>query len=97
MVRVVHRKKEAYDVLIDRSTKWGNPFTHLQISETKAQFQVKTREEAIESYRKWITEGEGQYLLKDLHELKDKTLGCWCRPKSCHGDVLAELVEKMVT
>ena len=25
-----------------------------------------------------------------LPELKDKTLGCWCKPEKCHGDVLAE-------
>jgi len=94
MVRVVHRKKEKYDILIDRTTKWGNPFTHLSIEDTKAQFQVNTRKEAIELYRKWITEGDGKHLLNDLHELKDKTLGCWCKPDSCHGDVLAELVDE---
>jgi hypothetical protein len=26
-----------------------------------------------------------------LPELKDKTLGCWCKPEKCHGDVLAEI------
>lgn len=97
MIRVVHFKKEPYDIYIGRPSKWGNPFTHLQLKETEAKYQVKTREEAIESYRKWITEGEGQHLLKDLHELKDKVLGCWCRPQSCHGDVLAELVENFVS
>ena len=30
--------------------------------------------------------------LKDLHELKGKTLGCFCKPKRCHGDILVELV-----
>ena len=25
-MKVVHCKKEYYDVLIDRTTKWGNPF-----------------------------------------------------------------------
>lgn len=95
MNRVVHCKKEKYDVLIDRTTKWGNPFTHLPLENTLAKFQVKTREEAIAAHKKWITEGEGQYLLNDLHELKDKVLGCWCKPdKSCHGDTLAELTEK---
>lgn len=23
-----------------------------------------------------------------------KTLGCWCSPKKCHGDILVELIEK---
>jgi hypothetical protein len=27
-------------------------------------------------------------------ELKDKTLGCWCKPNKCHGDVLVELADK---
>jgi len=27
-------------------------------------------------------------------ELKGKTLGCWCKPYQCHGDVLAELADK---
>ena len=31
-------------------------------------------------------------LLNDLHELKGKTLGCFCKPKICHGDILVELV-----
>ena len=31
-------------------------------------------------------------LINDLHELDGKILGCWCKPKPCHGDVIAELV-----
>ena len=23
-----------------------------------------------------------------------KTLGCWCKPKSCHGDILLELANQ---
>lgn len=94
MSKVVHLKKEPYDIRIDRASKWGNPFTHLPVSGTKAQYQVTTRQEAIDSYRKWITEGDGKHLLKDLHELKGKVLGCWCKPQACHGDVLIELIEK---
>ena len=26
-------------------------------------------------------------------ELKGKTLGCWCKPLACHGDVLAEIAD----
>lgn len=87
---VVHNKKEKFDVYIGRPSKWGNPFTHKQ--GTLAEFIRPTREDSIESYRKWLTEGKGQHLLKDLDELKGKILGCWCKPLSCHGDVLAELV-----
>jgi len=27
-------------------------------------------------------------------ELKGKTLGCYCKPKDCHGDILVEWLEK---
>lgn len=90
--KVVHCKKEPYDVYIGRPSKWGNPFTHL-LSDTKALYKVTTRLEAVKAYEKWITEGDGQHLLKDLHELKDKILGCWCSPLPCHGDILIKLLK----
>lgn len=80
--RIVHCKKESYDIYIGRPSKWGNPF---QIGKDG------TREEVIEKFRNWILIQPN--LLKDLHEIKGKTLGCWCKPKSCHGDVLVELIE----
>ena len=83
------------DLYIGRGCKWGNPFTHIP-SGTKAKHVVSSREEAIEAYRLWITQGEGVELLKDLHELKGKNLVCFCKPKSCHGDVLKELAENTV-
>ena len=100
MTRVVHCKKEPYDVYIGRgkNSKWGNPFSHKE--GTLAKYKVETREKAIEAFKKWITEGEGQYLLNDLHELKGKVLGCWCGSYGiedkdnlkCHGQILIELI-----
>jgi hypothetical protein len=26
-------------------------------------------------------------------ELDGRTLGCWCKPLACHGDILVELLE----
>lgn len=83
MTRVVHCKREKYDILIDRTTKWGNPFIVGKDG---------TREEVVEKYKIWIK--TRPYLMDSLHELKDKILGCWCYPKLCHGNVLIELVEK---
>jgi len=87
-VKVVHCKKEFYDVYIGRPSKWGNPFSCKE--DTLAKYKVKNREESIKKYEEWIL--NQPELLKDLHELKDKTLGCWCKPKACHGDVLKKLV-----
>jgi len=94
IAKVVHCKKEPYDVYIGRPSKWGNLFSHLPNSIAK--YKVNNREEAIEKFEEWITKGEGQHLLNDLHELKGKTLGCWCAPQSCHGDVLLKLANKEV-
>jgi len=92
--KVVHCKKELYDVYIGRPSKWGNPFSHLPNSIAK--YKVETRDEAVAKFEEWITKGEGQHLLKDLHELKGKVLGCWCKPQSCHGDVLLKLANTEV-
>jgi hypothetical protein len=79
-VRVVHCKKQTYDVYIGRPSKWGNPFV---VGEDG------TREQVIQKYRVWLLEQPD--LLASLPELKGKVLGCWCAPRACHGDVLAEL------
>jgi hypothetical protein len=89
--RVVHFKKEPCDVYIGRPSKWGNPFTHIDDRRTAAKYIVSNRDEAVAKYEEYILKGEGQHLLADLHELRGKTLGCWCHPKSCHGDVLLKL------
>ena len=88
---VVHCKKSKYDVYIGRPSKWGNPFSHKK--GTIAKYKVKTRKEAVEKYAEWIL--KQPELMKDLSELKGKTLGCWCKPLMCHGDILAELAERI--
>ena len=85
-------KVPKYDVYIGRGSKWGNPFTHLD-SATKAEFKVATREESVEAFKEYIVNGDGQHLLADLDELRGKVLGCFCKPKACHGDVLLELLK----
>lgn len=92
----VHHKKEGYDILICRPSKWGNPFSSKQNSTAK--YKTSTRGESIERYREWILRGEGKYLLDDIHELEGKILGCWCdNNQPCHGDVLVELVNQLKT
>jgi hypothetical protein len=81
--------KLPFDEYIGRGSKWGNPFSHME--GTKAKFKVATREEAIQNYRQWIL--RQPELLLSLHELKDKTLACFCKPAACHGDVIVDLIE----
>lgn len=70
------------EVYIGRPSKWGNPF---KVGEDG------TREEVIEKYKQWV-QGQPE-LMASLGELRGKTLGCYCWPHACHGDVLVELVE----
>lgn len=64
-------------------SKWHNPYSVKEYG----------RQEALNRYRKYI-EMNTNNLLDDLHELAGKRLGCWCKPKPCHGDILRELFQK---
>lgn len=82
MTRVVHCKREPYDVYIGRPSKWGNPFVVGRDGSRRA---------VIAKYRAWLH--RQPELLGALDELRGKTLGCWCKPHACHGDVLAALID----
>lgn len=85
---VVNILCEEYEVFIGRGSKWGNPFSHKR--GTRAATVVKDRDEAIERYRRYILSRPD--LLAQLHELKGRRLGCYCKPAECHGDVLMGLI-----
>jgi hypothetical protein len=90
---VVHCKRDPYDIYIGRPSKWGNPFSHSD--GTLAKFKVSTRAEAIAAYREWVLQQPA--LIAALPELRNKILGCWCKPAACHGDVLEELAARECT
>ncbi len=89
--RVVHCRRQRYDVYIGRPSPWGNPFSHL--AHSSAAFRVATREEAISLYEEWLL-AQPELVERAKRELRGKILGCWCRPLSCHGDVLARIAEE---
>jgi hypothetical protein len=95
MCKVVHCKKDKYDVLICRPSKWGNPYSHKE--GTLAEFKVDTREEAVQKYEEYLLNNEK--LMLSLHELKYKSLGCWCKNnynnQKCHGDILKKYVDRL--
>lgn len=84
MTRVVNLRREKYDVYIGRGSKWGNPFA-IGID--------GTREEVISKYENHFL--NSPELMNSIHELKGKTLGCYCKPLPCHGDVLIKYVEEV--
>lgn len=82
-MRVVHCKKDKFDIYIGRPSKWGNPFIIGRDGD---------RNEVVRKYETYIR--ANQSLINALPELRNKVLGCWCSPKSCHGDVLIKLLEE---
>ena len=91
MCRVVHCKRNKFDIYIGRPSIWGNPYSHEE--GTLAEFKVDTREEAVKKYEEYLL--NNKKLMNSLTELKHKTLGCWCKPKSCHGDILKKYVDRL--
>lgn len=76
------RSGQVFDVLIDRTTPWRNPFSTNKFE----------REIAIDNYRILLLIQKPE-LVNNLYKLKGKILGCHCKPKACHGDVLAFLAD----
>lgn len=74
-------------MLVNRSSRWGNPF---RVSEHGGTY---SREESIRLYREYILakiEEDPKYY--DLSKLRGKDLACSCGPEElCHADVLLEL------
>lgn len=90
---VVNLRREAYDVYIGRPGLYGNLFG-------VEPWGRHTQEEAVAKFRDWLLEGKHRRA-KDILEsirngdLDGKRLGCYCRPKPCHGDVLREQVLRL--
>jgi hypothetical protein len=59
--------------------------------------QEKEREIVLKKYQKYILNllDNDEKLLNQLISMKGKTLGCWCCPKKCHGDVLIEIINEI--
>jgi hypothetical protein len=83
-VRVVHCKREPFDVYIGRPSMWGNPYPVPKFYDREADpDRILARYEAHVRSR--------PELMAALPELRGKVLGCWCAPKPCHGDVLLRM------
>ena len=103
MVRIVHFRKEKFDIYIGRKSTgmhFGNPFSFGGKSKI-SKLDFFTRVECINAFREWlqgtnyqdIESERRKWILENITMLKDKVLGCWCSPETCHGDVYAEILD----
>ena len=80
-MRVVNKYKEKYTHYIGRGSIFGNPFV---------MGKDGNRKEVIMKYRHYLIDKKN--VLRAIYNLpKDAVLGCFCKPKACHGDIIMQL------
>ncbi|MCW7551611.1 DUF4326 domain-containing protein [Endozoicomonas gorgoniicola] len=68
---------------IGRGSKWGNPHSMYEDGDD--------RDEVIRKFKYDFDFDKFPHLKKEeVYSLTGKRLGCFCKPASCHGDVLAD-------
>lgn len=90
MIKVVNIKtckdwgKEG-DIYIGRGSPWGNPYRMKNNTD-----EERTR--VINEYKKWFDNHRKLMVL--LICARPLRLGCYCKPKVCHGDYLKEKLDE---
>lgn len=101
ITRVINVKKETefadqkstpnYEY-IGRGSYWGNPHSMFEGMEDSDE---DPREAVIRMYKYDFDYDKFLNIDKSkVYELAGKRLGCFCKPQSCHGDVLADFLNK---
>jgi uncharacterized protein YeaO (DUF488 family) len=102
MITVVNKYKHTpteNDVYIGRGSALGNPFTSIKDKTTLAQFVCDSREESVESFREYIEEkiaSKDKKICDELnriYRMESVNLVCFCKPKSCHGDIIKKIID----
>tara|TARA_B100000700_G_C15063546_1_gene867794 strand:- start:9987 stop:10262 length:276 start_codon:yes stop_codon:yes gene_type:complete len=90
MAKAVNIRKEKCDVYCGRGSKYGNPYV---IGEDG------NRDNVISLYRNWLWNEiqTRRITIKELQSLNGKKLGCYCKPKPCHCDVIVRAIKWSLT
>lgn len=89
MKKVVHVKRDPFDVYIGRTNRraglagsaWANPFRIGDPHPDSAASELIRREDAVRLYREWILRAEGRHLLRRLGELEGENTRLLVRGK----------------
>ena len=91
MVQVAHVRKSAFDVYIGRQFA---EFAHSPFCNPFHVGKHGSRTDVLLLFAEYWYAPE-QKTLRNMAvlNLSSKTLGCWCKPLPCHGDIIAGYVE----
>lgn len=89
---VVNLRKTEFDVYIGRSGHgqdgiFGNPHS----------VEKHGREQCISLFHEYFharIKNDPEFRYR-VHQLRGKRLGCFCKPKKCHGDIIAEYLNQL--
>jgi hypothetical protein len=92
LTKVVNLYKEPYTIYIGRAGKgqdgyFGNPFS-LKAGESRGS--------TISKYKKYFNNriNTDETFKQKILALKGETLGCFCKPHTCHGDIIIEYLNQ---
>lgn len=100
--RVVNLRVDPhYDHYIGRAGKgkdgyFGNPFVCQVVCEGCARVHQHPAD-TLACYKRWFLRRVrvDEEFRERVHSLQGWTLGCFCKPRACHGDVIAEYVDAL--
>jgi hypothetical protein len=101
MITVVNKYKHTpteNDVYIGRGSALGNPFTSIKDKVTRAEFICESREESVERFKEYlllkISQKDKKICdeLNKIYKMTEVNLVCFCKPKSCHGDIIKGII-----
>jgi hypothetical protein len=99
-MKIVNIYKEKFDVYIGRAGKgndgyFGNPYVVGKTCQDCGNLHIDG-EATLPCYEIYLRKRikEPEFLQKFLL-LKGKTLGCFCKPKPCHGDIMIKLLKEL--
>lgn len=103
-MRVVHVKGEPFTHYIGRG--WMPTVPKGKVQPVQAQLgnpmvmsHDSEREAVVKFYEDWVRNDPGFVAQGHRDRIKalpeDAVLGCWCKPRACHGDVIAKIWKEL--
>jgi hypothetical protein len=84
---------DTYEYIGRHAKGWGNP--NSSYDEDPENDGIIGRDEAINRYQYDFEHDLLPHRKKsDVHSLAGKRLGCFCKPRRCHGDILADYLNR---